>query len=121
MLSVQPLKSAKGAVNYYLAAFNYYASEPQAMRWLGQGAVQLGLNGVITKDSMLPLLEGKLPNGQVLQNKQGEHRPGFDMTFSAPKSVSILIGLGVDPELELMHDKNGSSFFHGLSSLFSKI
>ena len=105
MLSVQPLKSAQGAADYYTAAFNYYASDALAMRWLGRGAEQLGLTGVVEKEQMLALLEGKLPNGQILQNKKGEHRPGFDMTFSAPKSVSILVGLGADKELELFHDK----------------
>ncbi|SEG42443.1 conjugative transfer relaxase protein TraI [Legionella quinlivanii DSM 21216] len=105
MLSIQPLKSAQGAADYYAAAFNYYAGDAQALRWLGQGSVQLGLSGTVQKEQMLALLEGKLPNGQTLKNKKGEHRPGFDMTFSAPKSVSILSGLGADPNLSLLHDK----------------
>jgi conjugative transfer relaxase protein TraI len=104
MLSVVPLKSAKGAADYYTAAFEYYAGDAQAMRWLGTGARRLGLTGVVEKEQMLALLEGRLPNGKVLQNKMGEHRPGFDMTFSAPKSVSILIGLSADPQLEGFHD-----------------
>lgn len=105
MISVQPLESAKAAADYYAAAFNYYAGDAEALRWLGRGSEILGLSGVVEKETMLKLLQGKLPNGQVLQNKLGEHRPGFDMTFSAPKSVSVLIGLGVDPDLEVFHDK----------------
>ncbi|WP_347251918.1 MobF family relaxase [Legionella sp.] len=105
MLSVQPLKSAHGAADYYAAAFNYYAGDAQALRWLGQGSQGLGLTGIVQKEQMLALLEGKLPSGQILQNKKGEHRPGFDMTFSAPKSVSILAGLGADLELETLHDQ----------------
>lgn len=105
MLSVQPLKSATGAAEYYAAAFNYYAGDAQALRWLGKGSEHLGLTGVVEKEQMLALLEGRIPNGQLLQNKCGEHRPGFDMTFSAPKSVSILVGLGADPKLEVLHDK----------------
>lgn len=104
MLSVQPLKSAQGAADYYAAAFNYYAGDAQALRWLGEGCAHLRLAGIVQKEQMLALLEGQLPNGQVLKNKTGEHRPGFDMTFSAPKSVSILIGLQADPNLEKLHD-----------------
>ncbi|HAU1796532.1 TPA: conjugative relaxase [Legionella pneumophila] len=105
MLSVQPLKSAQGAADYYTAAFNYYAGDAEALRWLGKGSERLGLTGIVEKEQMLALLEGHLPNGQVLKNKKGEHRPGFDMTFSAPKSVSILSGLGADSMLSHLHDK----------------
>lgn len=105
MLSIVPLKSAQGAADYYTAAFNYYTGDATSMQWLGQGTQHLQLSGVVEKEQMLSLLEGKLPNGVKLQNLKGEHRPGFDMTFSAPKSVSVLVGLGVAPELEKFHDK----------------
>ncbi|PWY54109.1 conjugal transfer protein TraI [Legionella qingyii] len=105
MLSIQPLKSAQGAADYYAAAFNYYAGDATAMQWLGKTSSHFQLNGVIEKEHMLALLEGRLPNGQVLQNLKGEHRPGFDMTFSAPKSVSLLVGLGAAPELVRFHDE----------------
>jgi conjugative transfer relaxase protein TraI len=105
MLSVQPLKSAQGAADYYAAAFNYYAGDAMAMRWLGKGSERLGLTGMVEKEQMLALLQGILPDGTLLQNKKGEHRPGFDMTFSAPKSVSILVGLQADPKLEALHDQ----------------
>jgi len=104
MLSVQPLQSAKGAADYYAAAFNYYAGDAQALRWLGKGAEIAGITGMVEKETMLALLEGRLPEGQILQNKKGEHRPGFDMTFSAPKSASILAGLGADKDIERFHD-----------------
>lgn len=105
MLSIQPLKSAKGAADYYAATFNYYAGDAQGMRWLGQASQKMQLTGIVQKEQMLALLEGQLPNGQSLHNLQGEHRPGFDMTFSAPKSVSLLVGLGVAPELVHYHDE----------------
>ncbi|HHT0594798.1 TPA: MobF family relaxase [Legionella anisa] len=105
MLSIQPLKSAQGAADYYTAAFNYYAGDATAMQWLGKSCPHFQLNGVVEKEQMLALLEGTLPNGQVLKNLKGEHRPGFDMTFSAPKSVSLLVGLGAAPELVQYHDE----------------
>lgn len=105
MLSVQPLKSAEGAADYYTAAFNYYAGDATAMRWMGKGSETLKLEGAVEKEQMLAFLKGEIPNGQRLQNPKGEHRPGFDMTFSAPKSVSILVGLGVAPEMVHYHDQ----------------
>lgn len=120
MLSIQPLKSAKGAADYYAAAFEYYAGDAQALRWLGEGCARLGLTGVVEKEQLLALLEGKLPSGQRIQNKQGEHRPGFDMTFSAPKSVSILGGLGADKTLSLLHDKAVEKAIHLIEKEFAQ-
>lgn len=114
MLSIQPLKSAQGAAEYYTAAFNYYAGDATAICWLGKGSEILKLQGAVEKEQVLALLEGKLPNGQVLQNAKGEHRPGFDMTFSAPKSVSLLVGLNVAPELVRFHDE---AVKHALSQI----
>lgn len=106
MLSIQPLKSARGAADYYTKAFDYYASDSQAMIWLGKGKEILQLGAQVDKETMLSLLEGQLPNGQRLCNPNSDtHRPGFDMTFSAPKSVSVLVGLGIAPELVAFHDK----------------
>ena len=105
MLSIKPLTSASSAADYYAAAFDYYSGDATSMRWLGKGSDTLHLKGIVEKEQLLSLLEGKLPNGQRLQNLKGEHRPGFDMTFSAPKSVSLLVGLGVAPELMRFHDE----------------
>jgi conjugative transfer relaxase protein TraI len=105
MLSVQPLKSAEGAADYYTAAFNYYSGDATAMRWMGKGSEHLKLEGIVEKEQMLSLMKGEVPGGQRLKNPKGEHRPGFDMTFSAPKSVSILVGLGVTPDMITYHDK----------------
>ncbi len=54
------------------------------------------------------IMAGILPDGQQLGKKQGEnilHRPGFDLTFSAPKSVSILALAGGDDRLIVLHQK----------------
>jgi conjugative transfer relaxase protein TraI len=104
MLSTKPLESAKGAHDYYTKTIEYYASDATAIQWLGSGKSYLNLDGPVESQLFLRLLEGHLPNGQKLQNPNGEHRPGFDMTFSAPKSVSLLAGLGVAPELIKFHD-----------------
>lgn len=105
MLSTKPLKSANAAHSYYTKTIEYYASDATSTQWLGKGKSHLKLEGTVESGMFLKLLEGHLPNGQILQNPNGDHRPGFDMTFSAPKSVSLLTGLGVAPEFIQFHDE----------------
>lgn len=104
MLSIKPLKSAKAACDYYMTAFNYYQGDSEATAWFGQGKEHLKLGDEVDQTTMLNLLQGILPDGTRIQSSRGEHRPGFDMTFSAPKSVSILVGLDIVPELVKYHD-----------------
>lgn len=117
MLSIKPLQSAKSACDYYTKALEYYQGDATATCWLGAGKQYLKLGQVVENQSLLNLLSGMLPNGQKLQNPQGEHRPGFDMTFSAPKSVSVLVGLGVAPELIKFHD---AAVQHAISQIESE-
>lgn len=95
MLSIEPLKSASGAANYYLKVVNYYSNDANSMRWLGEGAKTLNIyNKSVEQGLMLDLLNGRLPDGTQLgkMTQAGiQHRPGFDMTVSAPKSFSILL------------------------------
>lgn len=100
MLTAYPIKSAAVAADYYCAAaggdssgaVDYYAKEGEG-HWLGKGAEALGLEGAVEKEAFRAVLEGRLPNGEVLGRvtTDGEigHRPGTGVTFSAPKSVSI--------------------------------
>src|SRR3990167_4842369 len=105
MLSIKPLKSAKAACDYYMAAFNYYQGDSEATAWFGQGKEHLKLGDDVDQATMLNLLQGILPDGTRIQSSRGEHHPGFDMTFSAPKSVSILVGLDIAPGLVHFHDE----------------
>ncbi|EAA4815484.1 TPA: relaxase domain-containing protein [Shigella flexneri] len=77
-------------------------------RWAGQGAEQLGLQGSVDKDVFTRLLEGRLPDGADLSRMQdgsNRHRPGYDLTFSAPKSVSMMAMLGGDKRLIEAHNQ----------------
>jgi len=113
MLSLYPLKNAKEAGQYYMEQDNYYLSEKDPMElsyWQGKGAAILGLSGAVKPEDFLNMLEGKLPNGEVLGiilNKEGQrqHRPGTDLTFSAPKSVSLIGLVGKDERLIKAHEE----------------
>ncbi len=60
--------------------------------WLGPGAVSLGLSGPVTSSSFAEVLEGRDPaSGRTLRTGRGERSvAGYDLTFCAPKSVSVL-------------------------------
>ena len=112
MLSIMPLKNAAHISNYYMNHDNYYLADKEGLKdeslWMGKGAELLGLSGNIEEQQFLPLLKGILPNGsQIGANKTGKdkHRPGTDITLSAPKSVSILALAGKDERLVDAHKK----------------
>ena len=69
--------------------------------WLGEGARRLGLDGEVAPDDLRAVLAGVSPRarsstpGRVAEAKRVA---GFDLTFSAPKSVSLLYGLS-DPDV----------------------
>ncbi|MFK3695317.1 MobF family relaxase [Serratia bockelmannii] len=93
MLSVANVKSAGGAASYYESKDNYYFLGEMATGWYGTGAESLGLEGPVKKDVFTAVLEGKLPGGADLTHMVdgvNKHRPGYDLTFSAPKSASVL-------------------------------
>jgi len=112
MLSIQVLKSGGGggsALSQYFekesARENYWAAEAkQATAWRGQGAEKMGLRGAVDQQDFENLMDSKLPNGQQLAHGAGgKRRMGYDLTFSAPKSVS-LAGLLDDQRIIAAHD-----------------
>jgi conjugative relaxase-like TrwC/TraI family protein len=78
-----------GLATYYLDA-----GEPPGM-WLGKQAAALGLAGDIDPEAFLSLVDGHAPTGEKLGRAYTEESVrGYDVTFSAPKSVSTLWALG---------------------------
>jgi len=89
VLSLTNVSSGQ-AGRYYAQKDNYYVRAEG--RWTGKGSEALGLRGPVSKEDFEQLLAGKDPKGReiVAPAPNGEHRAGLDLTFSAPKSVSIL-------------------------------
>lgn len=92
MLSATPIRN----VDYYadLASEDYYhaGGEPPG-QWAGAGAAEFGLSGRVSDLAYRRIFSGRHPlTGEFLAQKQGddEHRPGWDFSFSAPKSVSLV-------------------------------
>jgi conjugative relaxase-like TrwC/TraI family protein len=96
-------KLGRGQERYYLekvaeGAEDYYSGEGEAEGyWLGDAARDLGLQGKVEPDQLTWMLTGINPaSGEPLglRHVEGGPVPGFDLTFSAPKSVSMLWALG---------------------------
>ncbi len=97
MLSVANVRTAGGAANYF-AADNYYtrADADRSGEWLGKGAQTLGLEGRIEARQFEAVLKGLLPDGSRVGCDNRVHRAGTDLTFSMPKSWSLLALVGGD-------------------------
>ncbi|MGL5487096.1 MAG: MobF family relaxase, partial [Shewanella sp.] len=88
MLSVHAISH----IGYYVDE-DYYLTDDQPVGiWIGRGAIALGISGRDISDEYNSIMRGFAPNGKTpLCSVPGEsHQPGWDLTFSAPKSVSIV-------------------------------
>src|SRR4051812_12177763 len=101
MVSIGKLAAGPGAGRYYVdqvarGAEDYYATSGEAPgHWLGTGSSRLGLSGEVSEAGVVRLLEAKDPatGAQLRRRATGDAVAGFDLTFRAPKSVSVLFGI----------------------------
>ena len=117
------LGDAKKYFKEHLAVGDYYA-EGQTVpgHWFGQGAAELGLNGITTAAEFVRLCENLHPQtGERLTLRQkttrteigadGKERESanrrvfYDFTFSPPKSVSIAALVGDDSRIVEAHEQ----------------
>ena len=111
MLSIAKLSGSPSVAAYYLDVIangrdDYYLAAGEAPgRWMGSAAPLLGLSGPVDPDAFRAVLAGRHPDtGDRLAARRVQ---GFDLTLSAPKSVSVLWGLGdrsVASEVLAAHD-----------------
>jgi len=98
MLSIAALADSVGAAGYFCEhrEADYYLEEMETSgRWVGAAANDLSLAGEVTKEALTAVLDGRNPTGgaALAISARGAHRPGWDCTFSAPKSISVLHGI----------------------------
>ena len=113
VVSIGAVASASQGVFYY-EKDGYYARDDPAHReassWSGKGEEKLGLEGPVDPDLFRSVLEGEAPDGSGRRlGRRGpdgvlHHRPGRDLTFSAPKSVSLAALVGGDGRVIDAHD-----------------
>ena len=113
VVSIGTVASAAQGVSYFERDGYYSRNDPEhleASAWAGKGAEALGLSGPVDPGIFKDILEGTVPDGSGRRlgrpEKDGSisHRPGRDLTFSAPKSVSLVAMLGGDAAVVAAHD-----------------
>ncbi len=111
VVSIGAVASPSQGISYYERDGYYAKDDPEhraASAWAGRGATELGLKGSVDPDAFKDVLTGHVPDGPRL-GKRGRdgsitHRPGRDLTFSAPKSVSLVALIGGDKRIVAAHD-----------------
>ena len=112
--SIGAVASASQGLSYYEHDGYYAPDDPEhreASAWAGAGAAALGLEGEVEGETFRAVLEGHVPDGsgrrlgRVGRDGTVAHRPGRDLTLSAPKSVSLVGLVGGDARVVDAHDR----------------
>jgi conjugative relaxase-like TrwC/TraI family protein len=104
VLSIGKLTGGADSARYYEQTVatgreDYYSGRGEsAGQWVGDSAQALGIEGSINAGELQALLvDGRHPlTGELLRAVGGTSVQGFDLTFSAPKSVSVLFAVGAE-------------------------
>lgn len=112
MLRVYASRSAAQAKSYFsneLSVGDYYSApsgngQEIAGQWGGKAAEMLGLSGTVEKEEFNSLVDNRFPhandNDEPLTGRDNPNRrSGFDINFSAPKSLSLLYEYSQDERL----------------------
>ena len=86
-------QNVTSVVGYYSdAKDDYYSKDSSFTSWQGTGAEALGLSGDVESARFKELLVGEIDTFTHMQRHVGDakkERLGYDLTFSAPKGVSM--------------------------------
>jgi conjugative relaxase-like TrwC/TraI family protein len=99
---------ADRATHYYgEQADDYYSRDAGATTWHGEGARRLGVSGSVDVKQFHAMLRGEFGDGVRAGRsirKDSRARAGIDLTFSAPKSLTLQALVGADARLVQAHD-----------------
>lgn len=95
-----PPTNPSNAPDYYLKS----VESKENTEWYGKLSEQTGLLGKpVSHSDLKDVLQGNL-QGEAVHYQRANHKAGVDLTFSAPKSVSILGLIGGDARLVEAHN-----------------
>jgi conjugative relaxase-like TrwC/TraI family protein len=127
MLSIGAMSGGQAGYYLSLSREDYYleGGEPRG-KWFGSAVESLGLPEFVEPSHLYNLFDGLDPEGHrplvQMQRHAGkqEHRPGWDLTFSAPKAVSVLWSQLPDEERALIQEAHFESVKTALGFLEDK-
>jgi conjugative relaxase-like TrwC/TraI family protein len=119
VLTIRAMSDGAGDAGRHLEHNDYYDEQKRVQgQWYGHGAEMLGLEGVVTSEQFEAVRQGLDPaTGEFLRQRHSANRTAvdgtteskartlYDLTVSAPKSVSIMAGPGGDGRLVEAHDR----------------
>jgi len=117
VLTIRAMTGGEGYAQRHLQQSDYYDQNRTVEgRWHGRGAELLGIKGEVTSEDFEAVRQGLDPRtGEFLRQRhsadriasngaeQSKARSLYDMTFSAPKSVSVMAIVGSDGRLVAAH------------------
>ncbi len=105
------LTSTTMTVGYFSREGYYAKNDPRQRRasfWHGAGAAALGMARHVSPRAFGRILSGHVPGTDIrlgrVRDGEHQHRPGFDLTLSAPKTVSLEALLHGDRRVLGAHD-----------------
>ena len=118
MLTIRAMTGGEGYAQRHLQQSDYYDQNRTVKgQWHGRGAELLGLKKAVTPEDFEAVRQGLDPQtGEFLRQRHGADRIAsngeeqskarslYDMTFSAPKSVSVMAIVGGDERLVAAHE-----------------
>ena len=118
MLTLRAIEDGSNYAKNHLSQNDYYSEGERVIgQWRGKGAELVGLSGEVTNEQFEAVRQGLDPTtGEKLRqresadriaadgSKQSTGRSLYDLTVSAPKSVSVMAILGGDERLIKAHD-----------------
>lgn len=111
MLSIEPSRNSEQAKRYFresLSVEDYYSEKAEIPgQWHGKTAEMLGLSGEVGKIDFEKLIDNINPNTnqRLTPRNSPNRRPLYDCTFSAPKSVSVLLAITGDDQILQVHNQ----------------
>lgn len=110
MLSAHKIRGRQ--IEYYVS----YAARGAETFWLGHAATDLGLAGAVAPADFLALARGESPGGgRLLERVAKDRNPGWDLSLSAPKSVSLAWALADEP----LRDELAAAHREAVAATFS--